>query len=188
MVPSPANRASQRSAWVEAANRTARVEVANSWSAISTNAALTHLTRLGVGAELSLAASRAAIDPERSNPSGSSKAPGAPGVPGAPGSNSTIDAATPRAVRVTLAGRRSARNGLWAPAITTAQRIMSIDPISGWSPNGRDSHGRSDPSGGRDGNPFPGRDRPSSESAFHNHSATASKDADDARSTAGTPR
>ena len=49
MVPSPAMRASHRSAWVEAANRTARVEVASSWSAINTKAALTLLTRPGLG-------------------------------------------------------------------------------------------------------------------------------------------
>ncbi len=47
---------------MEAATRTAMVEVASSWSAISTRAAFTPRTRAGLGSGLSRAVSRAAMD------------------------------------------------------------------------------------------------------------------------------
>ena len=103
------------------------VEVASSWSASSTRAALTPRTRSGPGAGLSRAANRAARAPRRGRSSGSTRATsdgeGGEGLGRA--SASTIEAARRRAVAVTTSGRRSLRSRSPAPAITTTHRRRS---------------------------------------------------------------
>ena len=144
MVPSPASTASYTSARVEAAIRTAMVEVASSWSAISTMAALTARMTSGVGSAVRADARCAAIEPARSMSPAAADADRPPASATATASTSTIDAVTRLAVRTTVSGRRSARKGSRAPAITTAQRIRSDGPRSGGRPraSGDQSSGR----------------------------------------------
>ena len=117
-------------------------------------------------------------------PSGSTS--GTPGGVAAPvrgqGSDSTIEAATRLAVRVTTPGRRSARRRSRAPAITTTQRIRSEEAISGGGPRSTGDHAGRATGGSRS----PGSTGPPG--PHHSQSATSSNDIVTASSVAGRPR
>ena len=139
------------------------VEVASSWSAMRTRAALTAAvgtTAVGSVAAawaVSRAVSRAAMDA-----SGSS--------PGGVGPTTSVRAAVARrAARATAAGRRSARSGSVAPHSTSAQRMRSSVGVNGQGP-------------------MSGAVQSPASSDCHRSSATSSKVCVRARSVAARPR
>ena len=164
---------------VEAATRTANVEVASSWSARRTRIVLMARVRSSGASGARRRARRSAIEPPVvpawGLPGAGRAAEAESGSGAGPASASTTVATVRRAARATASGRRSARTGSCAEASTTASRIRSCAEVA--APSGPAS--RRATLGSASHGPEPAAQR---------SSATSSKVAVATRLVAGTPR